>query len=1258
MSDNVAITWAPEPRLSHGANAVETMDQSEEDRETGFDDNQTDLSQTVDTATNTQRNTPIALSAQEPAEPVEDDDEFDVDASLHYGFAGSPALTPSVSQQYFPSSNQNSFTSLNSLTGRESDQVQRMGSPTINRTLMTRPSRSLNRGHRSSHSKSFSTSAATLKNVNNERPTYPAQSIEELRGHLHAPRPTRPLRTKSSLPAQNQMYNEMSLWTQQTRDRNSGNTHGTRTADNTPMSSPGLRSANRAPSGSSLNDLDREAHRLPPQTINTVTVGHDLYSGNKIINDYEVIEEIGRGQHGKVKLGRDLKKDMVVAIKIVPRFSGKRRLGRLGTPEDRTKREVAILKKARHPNVVSLLEVIDDPNKNKVYLVLEYVEKGEIKWRKPGVREVTAANNNRFEQERQGFAVSLEPTDQDLFSVAQAKRRHENALRAQTLRTLNSHRTTHPEHWGEDIEEDEELSSISRSASRSLYEPSRTPSSDDLHPDGSLAGSMWGAYTPEDYTYSRKFSVAGSLSAISHMSSEWDFDATDDEHAYVPALTLEEARRAFRDTLSGLQFLHCIGIIHRDIKPANLLVSSNGTVKISDFGVSYLGHPKDPETDPEFDLTEHDVSAIDDERELARSVGTPGFWAPELCWEDPSMFEEKDGPKITGAIDLWALGVTLYCMVYARLPFYATDTMGLHEAICTAEVFLPKTRLVPVDTSQDKPTSQVPNTINSNKRLDYELKFEVVPDTVRDLIRQLLNKEPTKRMTIEQAKKHPWVVEGLQDPSQWIKSPELGKEGKKKILDVDESEISGAVSRMNIIEKALSTVGRGIGSLLARSTGRRRAPSATTSTSRSSESIHSPSASSASTVGKTEREKLREARRSSLRGDELLTALKSSRETTEHPLAQSQTASPDGSAQDNYFDESLVAGNVASSAFSPPVRHEPRPPAPDRAVSTMSTAESIRTIRASHFHRLPVPFPETPRDERPVSQDRGLRARVDGLWEGTAKTLARLGSRDRRPLRDDRSPASSRHSSESDAHAGPSVAVSTASAEGSIEPPDVLRNAEIPVTDNGSPTTPHLPTYGNNKSSFQPPASTREAFEQAQQVNQRRLLQEAQDQAAVAAQAALQPPLQVTAQCPPSPDDITFLEKHNARVMNEPTVFSLGSNTIHGGPSASTIASSLDGYGASSVSQSLSNPSIGFISGASSPPGESFLSYSDAPAKAAVTKEPEPEFMRTADTVITHGKPAQVATAPALEHCGYNDDEDEDDSDDGMMMPTSWKKTL
>lgn len=1253
MSDNVGIRWASELQTSHGLHAESDMEESGEGRETEFDDGQSGLSQNGDTATNTQRNTPIALSAQEPAEPVEDD-HFDVGGSLQPGFAGAPHC--------FPTSNQNSFGSLNSLSGRDGDRSPRWGSPAANRAAITRSSKSLNRS-RSSHSKSLSTSSANPRSVNNEHPTYPAQSIEELRGHLHAPRPTRPLRTKSSLPAQNLLYNEMSLWTHHGRDRNAGLSQ---TADNTPMSSPGLQSDDRALSGTSLNDPKAEFRRLPPQVINTAVVNHDVYSGKKIINEFEIIEELGRGEHGKVKLGRDLEKDMPVAIKIVPRFSGKRRLGRLGTPEDKTKREVAILKRARHANVVSLLGVIDDPNKNKVYLILEYVEKGEIKWRKPGVREVLAVNNNRFDIERKGFPVSVEPTDQELFSVNQAKRRHETQERQQALRSLNTHRPIHTQHWGEDIEEDEHSSDISRSVSRSHYEPSnpsRTQSHDDI-PDSALAGSMWGAYTPDDYAYHRKYSVAASLSAVSHMSSEWDFE-TDDEHGYVAALTLGEARRAFRDTLTGLQFLHVIGIIHRDIKPANLLVSSNGTVKISDFGVSYLGRPKDPETDPEYDLTEHDVSAVDDERELARSVGTPGFWAPELCSDDPSMFEEKDGPKITGAIDLWALGVTLYCMVYARLPFYASATVGLYEAICTSEVFCPATRLVPVDTSQEKPTSQVPSSINSNKRLDYELKFEAVPEAVRDLIRRLLVKDPSKRMTIEEAKNHEWVSEGLQDASQWIKNPALEEEGKKKILDVDEKEMSDAVSKMNIVEKAISTVSKGFTSFFGRGA-RKRAPSAATSTSRSSDSIASPSTSDASTVGRTEQEKLRDIRRSSLRGDEILTAtqtaLKSSRDTTEHPLAQSQTASPDAPDSDGYFAEPLPSVKTSAFGGQPFGQWETRPSAPDRTISGISTAESIRTIKASQFNRLPLPSPETQRGERPVSQDRGFRARVDGLWEGTAKTFARLGSRDRRPQQDDRSPASSRHSSESEVHvgAGAGVALSTASAEGSFEPPDSLKETDFPTDDYSPPIRPSFLTPAHPKTSFPAPASTPEAFEHAQEVNQRRMIQEAQLQAAAAAQAALQPQSPVTDDCPPSPDDLIYLGKHTTKNQDEPIPFALGSKAIQSGPSASTIASSLDGYGASSVSQSFSNPSIGVISGASSPPGEGFLSYPDALTKPAMGRERDPEFMRTADTIIKRGEPAQVATAPALEHVDWDhdDEEDDDDSDDGMMMSASTSKKL
>lgn len=1214
----------------------------------------------------TQRNTPTALSAQRAVDPIDEALCVDLD-SISQQDNASPAFAPLRSQQSLPSSAPNSSQSLKALSERDAD----ISGNFVSRALSAKSSQGQIRGRRtSSHSKSASIS--TTKRSILDRPAYPDQSFAALQSQFYNARPHPPLRARSSHPAQNLLYNDMSNWISQSNHRGSV-TQGTKTADNTPMSSPGLFSPSaRLPSASSLDDIGPQLHHLQaPKETDFAEIEHDTFSGNKFINNYEVVQELGRGEHGKVKLGRNIETAAMVAIKIVPRYSVKRRLGRLGAPEDRTKREVAILKKARHPNVVSLLEVIDDPNKNKVYLILEYVEKGEIKWRKPGVREVLSVKNARFDQERRGATLSIEPSERDVFHVTQAQRRHEQMDRDRA-RNADFHPVPNwsLEHGGE-LEDDEHFLEMTRTPSQQFYGsssntgPSRTTSHDDHANNGdtALMGSMWGAYDSSDYR-DRKFSIAAS--AASHMSSEFNFEAND-ELSYVPAMTLEEARRAIRDTLSGLQFLHFIGIIHRDIKPANLLVGSSGTVKISDFGVSYLGRPI-TDKDPENHLTEKDVASLDDEKDLARSVGTPAFWAPELCYEEVSMFADNAAPKITGALDLWALGITLYCMVYARLPFYASEGMGLHAAICTTEVFLPKTRLVPVDTSKDRPSSHVPTSINSNKRLDFELKFEEVPEAVRDLIRCLLVKDPAKRMTIDQAKQHTWVTEGMQDPDSWIQNTGLEKERKKKILEVDEKEVSHAVVKRNIIERALNTAGRIAGSLLGRSNTRKRAPSAATSTSHSSDSLASPS--SGSTVGRFEKEKMREARRSSLRGDEVLTALKTSRENTEHPLAQSETASPFDHPHE-YFSESLSGQKAASTGCSPMVERELRPQAPERGISNFSNAESVKTIRASQMHRLPLPLPDILQEpDRSVSQERGVRARVDGIWEGT-KSLVRIGSRDRR-TKSDRSPVSSRNSSECDiqaARGGPSLAISTASAAGAFEPPDALRTTMSPVNYNTSPPAPPSITNTPHKTSFQAPTSTPEAFEQAQEVNQRRLILEAHYQAEAEAEAATRSLSQVSFddECPPSPDDITFLKKQQTKAAADPPELSIESVPIQAGPSASTIASSTDGYGASSVSQSMSVPSFGIVSSASSPPGEGFLGpeTTEPPLDLPlVAKETEPSFMRTADTVTKHGRPMQVATGAALEDrqgLAYDDgdcdgDDDDDSEEEGMMMGLSRKK--
>ncbi|KAJ2806552.1 hypothetical protein H4R20_001644 [Coemansia guatemalensis] len=136
------------------------------------------------------------------------------------------------------------------------------------------------------------------------------------------------------------------------------------------------------PAGDEPTDAVHETHHMEVQ--------HDPRTGRKMINQYMIIRELGRGTHGKVKLAFDTTSGEYYAIKIIDKEPRGRRLrpgpsnGRLRIDVDKmekVKREIAILKKCRHPNVVRLREVIDDAHARRIYLVIEYMDGGEIAWR-------------------------------------------------------------------------------------------------------------------------------------------------------------------------------------------------------------------------------------------------------------------------------------------------------------------------------------------------------------------------------------------------------------------------------------------------------------------------------------------------------------------------------------------------------------------------------------------------------------------------------------------------------------------------------------------------------------------------------------------------------------------------------------------------------------------------------------------------------------------------------------------------------------
>jgi len=254
--------------------------------------------------------------------------------------------------------------------------------------------------------------------------------------------------------------------------------------------------------------------------------------------------------------------------------------------------------------------------------------------------------------------------------------------------------------------------------------------------------------------------------------------------------------------------------IHRDIRPANLLVASNGQVKISDFGVSYLGRPVGDEEENKVGETE--AKTLD---------------------EDATQFagcEDGSPRKITAVIDLWALGITLYGMIYGRLPFYTNDKLGLYLVICYDPVFLPKARLKPTHYVEPpkqlfnpKHAAQPPDSspLDSGQRPPDVYELEEVPESVRNLIAALLTKDPSMRLTIENAKKHLWVVEDIENPGQWIAGINPRAEGKSKIV-VDDKDVSHSVVKRSLVERAISGVSRIAGNVLDSRKSRKRAASA------------------------------------------------------------------------------------------------------------------------------------------------------------------------------------------------------------------------------------------------------------------------------------------------------------------------------------------------------------------------------------------------------------------------------------------------
>ena len=171
-----------------------------------------------------------------------------------------------------------------------------------------------------------------------------------------------------------------------------------------------------------------------------------------------------------------------------------------------------------------------------------------------------------------------------------------------------------------------------------------------------------------------------------------------------------------RDVLNALQYIHSNGQIHRDVKPGNILICSDGSVKIGDFGVA--------------------ASLIEQgQPQVARYTvtGTPCYMAPEVLNEDHGYTEKAD---------IWSLGITAIELATGEAPYSRLKQMEVMINIMKSP----------------------PPTLPLNAPFSSEL---------RDFIKCCLQKEPKARLTAEQLLKHPFIAKARN--GEYIKNTLLTK---------------------------------------------------------------------------------------------------------------------------------------------------------------------------------------------------------------------------------------------------------------------------------------------------------------------------------------------------------------------------------------------------------------------------------------------------------------------------------------------------
>jgi Tol biopolymer transport system component len=165
-------------------------------------------------------------------------------------------------------------------------------------------------------------------------------------------------------------------------------------------------------------------------------------------------------------------------------------------------------------------------------------------------------------------------------------------------------------------------------------------------------------------------------------------------------IPLDEALPIAKQIAEALEYAHDHGVIHRDLKPSNIKVSTDGSVKVLDFGLAKALQDEPVTADPR------------DSPTLSMAATMPGVILGTAAYMSP---EQAKGKPVDRRADIWAFGVVLFEMLTGK-PLYSGDTVAETLASIIKE---------------DPPLNRLPSG---------------TPPTIRNLLRRCLDKDPRQRL--------------------------------------------------------------------------------------------------------------------------------------------------------------------------------------------------------------------------------------------------------------------------------------------------------------------------------------------------------------------------------------------------------------------------------------------------------------------------------------------------------------------------------